>query len=98
MSSYFLLRGLDTHVFELAQTYRATKIGVVALQKNYPSKLIYMKSGDDGETKIVPLNQDQKIFDFFFKSANLCKLALKNDFFDISKFCLPTILWTFFQT
>ena len=27
-----------------------------------------------------------------------CKLGLKNDVFDISKFCLPIIIWTFFQT
>ena len=39
-----------------------------------------------------------KLFSFLYLKPILCKLDLKNDFFDISKFYLPMIIWTFFQT
>ena len=39
-----------------------------------------------------------KLFLLLYLKPILCKWGLKNDFFDISKFCLSMILWTFFQT
>ena len=39
-----------------------------------------------------------KLFLFLYLKPILCKLGLKNDFYDISKFCLPMIIWTIFQT
>ena len=39
-----------------------------------------------------------KLLLFLYLKPILCKLDLKNDFFDISKLCLPMIIWTFFQT
>ena len=39
-----------------------------------------------------------ELFLFVYLQPTLCKLGLKNDSFDFSQFCLPMIIWAFFQT
>ena len=39
-----------------------------------------------------------ELFLFLYLYPILSKLDLKNDFLNISKLCLPMIIWTFFQT